>query len=117
MERVRGAVDAFFEHWEWLEKRRKQTGTHIEPYMIAPYYFYYAHYYCAQAIELLPKAERPGYRNRLRELLWKVREKSGGWNDRIFPRSENFGTAMSLLALLQPTVPPPVRWRHKHAKL
>ncbi len=110
VERIRGSIAAFFEHWEWLEKRRKQNGTHVAPYMIAPYYFFYAHRYVAQAIEFLPEAERAAARAQLHTLLWKVREDSGGWNDRVFPRSESFGTAMTVLALLEPTLPRPAGW-------
>ena len=110
VERVRGSLDQFFTHWEWLEKRRKQQGTHVKPFMIAPYYFFYAHRYAAQAIELLPEAEREGYRAKLLALLWKVREEDGGWNDRVFPRSECFGTAMSMMALLAPRMPAPAGW-------
>jgi hypothetical protein len=40
-----------------------------------------------------------------------VREESGGWNDRVFPRSESFGTAMTLLALLEPDRARPAGWR------
>lgn len=110
VERVRGSLDLFLTHWEWLEKRRKQNGTHVKPFMIAPYYFFYAHRYAAQAIELLPETERAGYRAKLHALLWKVREEDGGWNDRVFPRSECFGTAMSMLALLAPRMPTPAGW-------
>jgi len=81
--------------------------------MIAPYYFFYAHRYAAQAIELLAAEDRPGYRQKLYALLWKVREEDGGWNDRVFPRSETFGTAMSMLALLSPKLPAPARWPRK----
>lgn len=110
VEHIRGSLDAFFTHWEWLEKRRKQTGTHIAPFMIAPYYFFYAHRHAAQAIELLPEAERAAYREKLLALLWKVREEDGGWNDRVFPRSECFGTAMTMMALLSPRLPAPAGW-------
>jgi len=110
VERIRGSLDAFFTHWECLEKRRKQTGTHVGPFMIAPYYFFYAHRYAAQAIELLPEGERAGYREKLLALLWKVREEDGGWNDRVFPRSECFGTAMTMMALLAPKLPAPAGW-------
>ena len=110
IERVRGSLDQFFEHWEWLEKRRKQTGTHVRPFMIAPYYFFYAHRHAAQAIEMLPEAERAGYREKLLALLWKVREEDGGWNDRVFPRSECFGTAMTMMALLAPKMRAPAGW-------
>jgi hypothetical protein len=30
-----------------------------------------------------------------------VRDADGTWNDRVFPRSASFGTAMSVLALLE----------------
>ena len=116
LERVRGALDAFFEHWQWLEQRRKHDKTHIPPYFIAPYYYFYAHRYAAQAIELLPESERAGYRERLLKLLFAVREEDGGWNDRVFPRSENFGTAMTLLALKSPTLRQPARWTAKKEK-
>ena len=53
---------------------------------------------------------REAQRERLRKLLWKVREQDGGWNDRVFPRSENFGTAMTIFALLAPTAHAPAGW-------
>jgi len=110
LDRIRASIDAFFEHWEWLEIRRRQNGTHIPPYGIAPYYFFYAHRYVAAAIEALPEAERADYRAKLYSLLWMIREDSGGWNDRVFPRSENFGTAMTLFALQAPGAPAPAGW-------
>jgi hypothetical protein len=116
VERVRQSIDDFFTHWEWLEKRRKQTGTHVAPFMIAPYYFFYAHRHTAQAIELLPEAERAAYRDKLLALLWLVREEDGGWNDRVFPRSESFGTAMTMMALLSPRLPVPARWKAQPSK-
>jgi hypothetical protein len=110
LERIEKSLDKFFEHWRWLEQRRKQTGTHVAPYMIAPYYFFYAHRFAAQAIEFLPEAKRADYRARLYSLLWHVREEDGGWNDRVFPRSENFGTAMTLFALHEPNAERPAGW-------
>ncbi|MFK7959159.1 MAG: hypothetical protein AB8G96_01430 [Phycisphaerales bacterium] len=99
MDRVRNALDRFFEHWDWLEKRRRQNGTHVPPHGIAPYYFFYAHHAAALAIEHLPFAERASYRAKLVDRLAYVREDDGSWNDRVFPRSANYGTAMTLLAL------------------
>lgn len=110
VERIQTSVDRFFEHWRWLEQRRQQGGTHIPPYYIAPYYFFYAHRFTAQAIEFLPEDKRPEYRQKLYQLLWHVREADGGWNDRVFPRSENFGTAMTLFALDEPTLARPAGW-------
>jgi hypothetical protein len=116
VERVRESIEAFFEHWQHLEDRRKQNGTHEGPFKIAPYYFFYAHRYTAQAIELLPEKERPKLRERLYALLWKVREQDGGWNDRVFPRSAAFGTAMTLLALCEPELPRPAGWTAPKAR-
>jgi hypothetical protein len=110
VERIQKSVDAFFAEWRWLEQRRRQTGTHVPPYMIAPYYYFYAHRFVAQAIELLPEEKRAEYRNKLYSLLWHVREQDGGWNDRVFPRSENFGTAMTMFALLAPHAQRPAGW-------
>jgi hypothetical protein len=96
---VRAALDAFIVHWEWLEKRRAQNGTHVAPYGVAPYYFYYAHYYAAVATELLPEHERGEYRRRVAGLVMATRGEDGSWNDRVFERSANYGTAMAVMAL------------------
>jgi hypothetical protein len=106
-ERLSASIDAFFEHWSELEARRSQRGTHEGPYSIAPYYFWYAHRYLALAIELLPEAERAGPRHLLLERMLEVRQEDGRWNDRVFPRTANYGTAMVVLALLEPELPRP----------
>jgi hypothetical protein len=107
LEDIEVAVENFFEHWNALEVRRKQTGTHIAPYGVAPYYFYYGHYYAAVAIEHLQGKVREKWRTRYIDTLVSVREESGGWNDRVFPRSEAFGTSMAILSALEPGRPRP----------
>lgn len=107
-ERIALAVRAFFAHWDELEKRRRKTGTHVEPYGVAPYYVLHAHLCAAQAIELLPDpAERAAQRAELVARLARIQEPDGGWNDRVFPRSLSFGTATVILALLQPELATP----------
>lgn len=102
-DRVRASLDAFAEHWDELEKRRAKPGTHEPPYGVAPYYFYFAHRYAAEAVELLPEGELAEQRARVLSLLWRTRDAdSGTWNDRVFPRSASYGTAMSVLAILAP---------------
>ena len=109
-DRLRRAVDDFFEHWDALEARRQKTGTHSPPYGVAPYYYFYAHAYAADAIELLPEADRPERRQKMREILWKIRDEDGSWNDRVFPRSRSYGTAMTMHALQRPWLAPPADW-------
>lgn len=110
---VRGALDAFIAHWDRLEERRAKTGTHLPPFGVAPYYFYFAHTSAAQAIELLPAHERPEYRRKLLELIFRTRAEDGSWNDRVFPRSAAYGTAMSILAITMPEGPAQPRWAEK----
>jgi hypothetical protein len=106
------AVRLFFEHWDDLAVRKSQRGTHIPPYGIAPYYFLFGHLYCAQAIEgLEDDAQRAALREKMRRMLARSIEADGGWNDRQFPRSAGYGTAMALLALHMPRLPEPTEWR------
>lgn len=111
--RLRAALDGFLAHWDALDARRAKPGTHEGPYSIAPYYFYYAHYYAAQAIELLPKGardqDRKDYRRRLAALLFSVQLEDGSWNDRVFARTSNYGTSMAAMSLLMPATPAPAR--------
>ena len=108
-----GVIDAFHKHWDELEKRRQKTGTHAGPYKIAPYYFYYGHRYAAQAIEMLPEKERPRERERLLKTILKTRDPDGTWNDRVFPRSRNYGTSMVALALMGNKIPIPPQFPKK----
>ncbi len=106
VERVRGSIAAFYEHWDELEAQRKKK-THAGPYLIAPYYFYYGHRYAAQAIELLPEAERAAAHERMFKQLMRTRDPDGTWNDRDYPRARAYGTAMVALALLSKEIGPP----------
>lgn len=104
---VEFAIEAFYTHWDELEKRRKKTGTHEGPYQIAPYYFYYGHRYAGQAVALLPAEKRSQAYERLAETLLKTKDEDDTWNDRVFDRSRGFGTACSVMALLGDRVPLP----------
>lgn len=109
-ERVAASIDAFVAYWQELERRRAKTGTHVPPYGVAPYYFQFAHWYAAQAAELLEGAQREECRRKVAALMWATRSGDGTWNDRVFPRSAAFGTATAMLALEAPNMPTPARW-------
>jgi hypothetical protein len=109
--RLQRAVDLFFAHWDDLAVRKSQTGTHIKPYGIAPYYFLFGHVYAAQAIEMLPDAAaREPLRAKMRAVLSKSVEADGSWNDRIKERSGGYGTGLALLTLHMPHLPKPLAW-------
>jgi len=108
---VRQVLDGFIEHWKWLEARRAKPGTHMKPYGVAPYYFFFAHHAAAQAVMCLPEEERASYRDRINALLLHVRnDEVATWNDRVFERSANYGTAMACLALMMERVGLPAAW-------
>ena len=111
-QRHRRAVELFFDSWDALAVRKSQRGTHIPPYGIAPYYFMFGHVYCAQAIEMLRDEDaKQELRDRMRQVLAKSREANGTWNDRQFPRSAGYGTALAILTLHANRVPRPHSWR------
>ena len=107
--RIQKSIDAFHLHWQQLENRRQKSGTHEGPYLVAPYYFYYGHRYAAQAIEMLPETRRNSQRDRLYQLLMRTKSTDGTWNDRIYPRSRAYGTAMVMLALMSDRIGAPPR--------
>lgn len=117
LDRLEAAIDRFFAHWDDLAVRKSQTGTHIKPYGIAPYYFLFGHLYVAQAIEQLADAEkRATLRARLRQFLARSREEDGSWNDRQFGRSGGYGTALALLVMHMAELPKPATWTAPAAK-
>ena len=108
---IQFSINAFHEHWNELEKRRKKSGTHKPPYGVAPYYFYYGHRYAAQAIQRLPEANQPAEFEKLFKVFLKTRDPDGTWNDRVFDRSKAYGTAMVILGLLEHKAPLPAENR------
>ncbi|RKY22313.1 MAG: hypothetical protein DRQ55_01360 [Planctomycetota bacterium] len=112
-ERLAATVDGFLaeQNWQALLQRKSQQGTHKPPFGVAPYYFFFGHTYAAVAAEHLPEPSRAARRERMRVLLWRTLEQRGGWNDRVFPRTESYSTAMAVLALLAPRLPPQPRWQ------
>ena len=71
----------------------------------------WAHYYAAQAVELLPDPDRAEYRRRVRELLLATRGEDGTWNDRIFQQSAAYGTSVAVLSMMMPETQVPARWQ------
>ena len=110
--KLRKAIDGFFDDSNWREllKRKSKQGTHERPYGVAPYYFFFGHTYAALAVEHLPENARPEYRTKMRDLLLRTIEPHGGWNDRIFPRTESYSTAMAVLSLIAKDLPQVVSW-------
>ncbi len=110
-QKIKRAVEDFVQYWGELEKRRAKNGTHLAPYGVAPYYFWFAHYHAAQAIELLPVDERAPLRAQLNARLWQTRSSEGTWNDRVFARSAVYGSAMAVMSVTMPDSFAPAMWK------
>lgn len=104
-EKLQFAIDTFYQNWGHFEKRRKKRGTHAGKYGIASYYYYFAHRYLAQVIELLPEEKRAQERERMFMTMLATRDEDGTWNDRPYPRSRVVGTAYALMILLAENAP------------
>ena len=100
LDRVREGLDAFFEEHRFLDVARMRPIPHEAYYANAGYFYLFAHYYAAEAIELLPPEEREAYHARLRPHLVKVQEKSGLSTDFLGTGYLDVaGTAFTALAL------------------
>ncbi|HEX5052570.1 MAG TPA: prenyltransferase/squalene oxidase repeat-containing protein [Planctomycetota bacterium] len=78
---VRRGLEQFFRHHRFLAVARMRPIPHEAYYMNAGYFFYFGHYYCGLAIELLPAAEREAFRVQLREKVIETQRADGSYCD------------------------------------
>lgn len=79
--RIRWGLEQFFEHHRFLRAARMRPIPHEAYYANAGYFFYFGHYYCGKAIELLPESEREPFRQQLRERVLQTQRKNGSYCD------------------------------------
>lgn len=100
-ERVRWGLEQFFLHHRFLRVAHGRPIPHEAYYYNAGYFYLFAHYYAAEAIELLPDAaERETWHARLRPFLVEAQSEQGTAVD--FLTSDYMkvaGTAYLVLAL------------------
>jgi hypothetical protein len=80
-DRIREGLEAFFEHHKFLDAARMRPIPHEAYYANAGYFYFFAHYYAAQAINLLPPEEREAWHARLRPHLAKTIRADGSTSD------------------------------------
>ena len=98
---IRRGVEQFFEHHRFLAVARMRPVPHEAYYANAGYFFFFGHYYCAQAIELLPPAEREPFRAQLRQKLIPTQRSDGSFCDFLGSSYQvTAATAFAALALL-----------------
>lgn len=78
---IREGLTNFFEQHRFLDLARMRPIPHEGPYANAGYFYFYAHYYAARAIELLPEVEREGWHKKLRYHVQKTISEDGSTSD------------------------------------
>ncbi|MEO6596194.1 MAG: prenyltransferase/squalene oxidase repeat-containing protein [Planctomycetota bacterium] len=95
---LRTGLEQFFEHHRFLEVARMRPIPHEAYYMNAGYFFFFGHYYCGLAIELLPADERAPFRAKLRQKVLQTQRVDGSYCD--FLGSSYMVTAATAFATL-----------------
>jgi hypothetical protein len=80
-DRIREGLEAFFEHHRFLDVARMRPIPHEAYYANAGYFYFFGHYYAAQAINLLPKGEREAWHAQLRPHIAKAQRTDGSTSD------------------------------------
>jgi hypothetical protein len=104
---VERGLEQFFEHHRFLRVARMRPIPHEAYYANAGYFFFFGHYYCGLAIELLPAARRERFRALLRTKLGETQRPDGSFCDFLgssyMVTASTAFAALGLLAGLQPT--------------
>jgi hypothetical protein len=99
-EKIREGLEAFFEHHRFLDFARMRPIPHEGYYRNAGYFYLFAHYHAAMAINELPESEREALHARLRPQLSKVQWADGSSLDFQGSSYLNYAdTCFSILAL------------------
>jgi hypothetical protein len=99
-DRIREGLEQFFVDHKFLDVARKRPIPHEAYYQNSAYFYWFGHYYAAQAINLLPAAEREAYHARLRPHAVKVQRKDGSSTDfHPYSSETTASTAYMVLAL------------------
>jgi hypothetical protein len=78
---IRRGLEQFFEHHKFLAVARMRPIPHEAYYANAGYFFFFGHYYCGLAIELLPEGDREPFRRQLRQKLIETQRADGTYCD------------------------------------
>ena len=97
---IREGLEAFFRSHGFLDHARMRPIPHEGFHANAGYFYFFAHYYAAKAIGLLPAEEREEWHARLRPHLIKTQRTDGSTSDFLdSDYSVNAGTSFLVLAL------------------
>lgn len=94
------SIDLFFKHREELEKNRNEP-LHHGKFGIGGFYYHYAYYYTALALEHLSKETQKKYLPEITKAILNTQEKEGNFGTHSFTLGKTGATAFGLLILAQ----------------
>ncbi|MEW6071890.1 MAG: hypothetical protein AB1726_04740 [Planctomycetota bacterium] len=99
-DRVREGLEAFLRHHRFLDVAWTKPVPHEAFYYNSGYFYAFGHYYAAEAIQLLPEAEREAWHARLRPHLVRRQRADGSLADFLLGSYTSVAcTAFLVLAL------------------
>lgn len=99
-EKIREGLTRFFEDHRFLDVARMKPIPHEAYYRNAGYFYFFGHYFAAQAINCLPVAEREAWHAKLRAKLVPVQGKDGSSIDFVGSfYSYTYATSFATMAL------------------
>tara|TARA_R110002126_G_scaffold86474_16_gene208784 strand:- start:2836 stop:4074 length:1239 start_codon:yes stop_codon:yes gene_type:complete len=78
---IREGLEALFQHHGYLDHVRMRPVPHEGFHANAGYFYFFAHYYAAKVINLLPAEERESWHARLRHHVIKTQRENGSMSD------------------------------------
>ncbi len=96
----RQGLDHFFKEHRFLDIARQKPIPHEAYYLNSGYFYFFGHYYAAQVIAMLPRADQDKYWPQLQHHIIKTQESDGSmWDYYMNSYHRPYGAAFSLMAL------------------
>lgn len=99
-EELRKQLDNFFKDHLFLEIGRQRQYPHEAWYAVAPYYYYFGHYYAARNVLALPAEIRAEYAEKLADIIARTQDGDGSfWDYPLYGYHKAYGTGYGVIIL------------------
>lgn len=105
-DKLREGLENFFAHHNFLDTSRMRPIPHEGYYANAGYFYFFAHYYAARVIELLPEEERESWHKKLRFHVAKTFKADGSTSDFLTSGYMRTGSSAYASMVLSIGLPP-----------